>query len=281
MSNQRKANSDAMTAGAMASAGIADVARSVGSNAPELTGQLSEQIAVGSGFARIAGFQRLVLTTIALYSAVAGGLYWLNINDPQTSGFLGLLVVLGGVGVTLGIGLTLWFQLPQYASLKFRVRLWLVEEDLSDRQRAGCGVLGHPLADVLLIAPFYLIGVLAALPFWILGMVLEVLRTVFVPGAHYRGDQGKYYERARKQYAVQWKKYGQAQADQWLRYAYNGLLSEPGTYIPWELWGNGKYKTLLAPMIERHGPVDKYCSGTPGQPKGTVSKTIPSKYSAI
>lgn len=271
----------AIVAGAVSAACIASAVSSLGDRAPEVTGQLSARILQGNGFTKIANYQRLVFITVFLYAAVIGGLYWLKVNNPQLSGFLGIMVMIGGVGVSLGIGFTFWFQLPQYASLKLRARWWPVEERMRERQRAGCVVLGSPLADVVFTTPFYLIGIAIALPFWVLGMIFEILRTMFVPNAHYRGDEGKYFDKVRKQYAVQWRKYGERHAHEWLRQAYSGLLSEPGTIIPWNAWSNGKHNALLAPMIERHGPIKKYCKGSPGQPKGTISKSIPAKYSAI
>lgn len=281
MNRKRNAARDTAAVGAVTAASVAHFASSLGDSAPDVNDKLSAKVVPGNGFAKIANYQSLVFTTVFLYAAVIGGLYWLNLHNQQLSGFFGLMVLIGGVGVSLGIGFTLWFQLPQYASLKLRARWWPVEENMRERQRAGCGVLGNPLADAIFTTPFYLAGIAFALPFWILGMVFEILRAMFVPGAHYRGDQGKYYDKVRKEYAVQWSKYGEYDANKWLREAYGGLLSEPGTIIPWELWANRKYRALLAPMIERHGPVNKYCKGLPGKPKGTVSKTIPSKYSAI
>jgi len=176
-----------------------------------------------------------------------------------------------------------------YVPVRLRARVYSVTEpDI----RAGSQLTAHPLTELFLVIPFKVLALILVAPFWIIGSVFEVLRIVlfglFSKHISYRGDQGKYYNRVRKQYARVYETQGVVAAKEYLRMAYSGLLTPIGTEIPKESFANDGYKVWLAPMIKRHGPVDKYVKGPAGAPKEVLrsmsnqgTAKVNPKYDAI
>ena len=260
----KEASQDLTTAGVVSSVALTDIARSMGSNTPKYAAGLGAKLSAGSGFDQIRSFHGLLMACTAIYGGVFYGLSFLE--GSSWGLVLGMLFLIVGSVVAFGTALALLLQFGRYGSLRMRCRLWPVETPIPN---AGYSVTGHPLTDTLFVTPFKVAMFLLMTPFLLLGMVGEVIRFVLLNMAgkkniSYRGDQGKYYEKVRKEYAKRYHQSGIGAANEYLRIAYCGLLTPIGSEIPSSKWDNGKYKEWLAPMINRHGPITKYCTGQPG-----------------
>jgi len=260
----REASDNFAATGFVASAAMTEIGRSLGSNTPEYTASLSEKLAAGPGFDQMRSYHALLLSVAAVYGAAFYGLYLLE--GTSLGSIFGLIFTIVGSVVAFGTAIALAFQFGPYSSLKFRTRFFPVDKP---DPNAGRSWTGSVLGDLFLVTPFKLLVFLLLAPFLLLGMATEILRFILLSMANkkhisYRGDQGKYYDRVRKEYADHYHQNGVAAANEYLRIAYSGLLTPIGTLIPSNEWHHGKYKNWLAPMIERHGPVDKYCTGKAG-----------------
>ena len=257
-------NSTMATAGFTASAAMTDIGRSLGNESPEHAAQLGAKLTSGSGFQQIRKYHGLILASAIFFGGAIYGLSFLEGSSWGT--VLGLIFMIVGSAAALGVAMALAIQFGPYSSLRMRCRFWPVEEP---NVSAGASPTGVLLLDILLVTPFKLAAFLIIAPFLVLGMVWEIIRVFFLNLAgkkhvSYRGDEGKYYEKVRKEYAKHYHKAGVAAANEYLRMAYSGLLTPIGVMIPENEWNGGQHETWLAPMIERHGPVTKYCTGTPG-----------------
>lgn len=254
---------DALLAGVTASSGMTDIGRTLGKSTPEHVGEMAAKLQEGNGWDQVRNAHGLIFGT-AFVAAIVGGLIYAFDGTP-TAGILALLFLIVGGFALFGVGMGIALQMTAYVPIRFRARLFPpVEPNIN----AGTMLTGHPLTELIFIIPFKVAALLIALPFWMIGSVLEVLRVVGLnligKKASYRGDQGKYYDAVRKQYAAVYHDQGEAAAKEYLRLAYSGLLTPIGVEIPADQWFGDDYKQWLAPMIERHGPVDKFCTGNPG-----------------
>ena len=284
----KEISDDFTTAGAVSSFAMTDIAHSLGSKTPQFAGGLSARLSKGTGFDQIRSYHGLLLSSAVFYG---GAIYGLSFLEGQSWGLvLGTLFLIVGSVVGFGLGLALLLQLDRYSALRMRCRLWGVDEP---NPNAGRSSTGHPLTDLLLVTPFKLAWFAIMAPFFALSMIMEIIRVTLLnlvgkKHVSYRGDQGKYYERVRKEYAKYFDQKGVEAANEYLRIAYSGLLSPIGTEIPKAEWQFGRHEQWLAKMIERHGPVTKYCSGKPGSviakpadTRPTADAKVPDKYSAL
>ncbi|ABM21127.1 hypothetical protein [Marinobacter nauticus] len=284
MANQRnrEAGQDATTAGAFASAAMTDIGRTLGNNVPEHAAKIGAKLNTGSGFDQVRNYHALIGSAFIFF---VGGWYGIHALPKDWGGIFMLVFALAGSAIAFGIAVSLAFQFHRYSAVRLRARLWPVTKpDVN----AGTTVTGNVLTDAIFVAPIKLALFAILIPLWTIGAALEVLRVISLSAkgnkhVAYRGDEGKYYDRVRKEYAKRYSANGEGAALEYLRLAYSGLLTPIGEEIPPKGWSNGGYKQWLAPMIERHGPVNQYCAGRPGTATTEVDSggKLPEKYSAI
>lgn len=278
----RETGQDSATAGAFASAAMTDIGRTIGTNVPDHATKLGGKLTSGTGLDQVRNYHALIVAALIFF---VGGWYIITALPQDWGGIFMLVFMLAGSAVGFGVALSLAFQFHAYSAIRLRCRLWPVAKpDIN----AGSTIAGNVLADALLVAPVKLAFFAVLIPLWTIGSALEILRVIARSAAGkrnvaYRGDQGKYYDRVRREYAKRYAAEGENAAMEYLRLAYSGLLTPIGHEIPKNLWVNGGYKKWLAPMIERHGPVNQYCTGKPGNVAPNVDSggKLPEKYSAI
>ncbi|ONF42490.1 hypothetical protein BTO32_14850 [Marinobacter lutaoensis] len=261
---QAYASNDSLAAGLTASSSMTDIGRTLGRTAPDSSVRLAAMLERGNGWDQVRNTHNMLMGFLFVCALIAGVIY--TFKDSSVAGIFGLILVIAGPFFLFAVGFATAMQMTSYVPIRFRARCIPVDEP---NIHAGQMLTGHPMTELLFVIPVKVIALLIMLPFWMLGSCLEVLRVIGLnligKKASYRGDQGKYYDKVRRQYAKVYHEKGVAAAMEYLRLAYSGLLTPIGVEIPRDQWFGEGYKRWLSPMIERHGPVDMYCTGEPGQ----------------
>lgn len=258
MTSPRETAKNTAVTGAVASGAITSITSAVSKNVPNQAAKLGQKLMEGSGFDQLRSYHSLIISAILFF---AGGGYLITLLPRDWAGLIMLLFVIVGCAVGFGVTLSLAFQFHRYSAIKLRCRIYPVDKpDIN----AGQSLTGNVLTDAIFVAPVKLALFALIFPFWVLTTMGEVIRVIGMiasgkPYASFRGDQGKYYDRVREEYAKRFSTAGEFAAIDYLRIAYSGLLSPVGQEIPRKPWHNGAYKEWLSPMIERHGPIDLYC----------------------
>lgn len=295
MTNKKHTAQDSANAGLLASGMLTSVVSSMGERIPERVQDTRQLFAGAPGLYHIKQFHSLLIAGLVFF----GGGMWLIHTFRDTALVKGGMIafVIVGCFTALGYSFSVIINSYTYTAMRLKCRLYPVGKP---SPTYGLSETGHPLGDILLILPFRLALVGLMLPFLFLGMVYEVLRVVLgnligKKNISYRGDAGKYYDKVRKHYARVYHDSGVAEANEYLRLAFSGMITPLGKEIPSSEWSSAqKRNALLATFIRRHGPIEKYCTGQPGQENGhsgqqfyDLSKDarthnkVPDKYSAI
>lgn len=256
---------DSARAGMVATGVVGSLTSGFGANVPNHVANYASGFAGTKGFDWSAKFHGFIIAGLLFFVGVP----LLIDHFGQEHKWVATLALPGIIVWCVGAfaySIAFIFASSTYLAMKLKCRLYPVDEP---NHTYGLSVTGNPLVDAIFITPFRLALYLIMLPFILVGSVLEVLRVILLNLAgkdhvSYRGDQGKYYEKVRKHYAKVYHQSGVAAAKDYLRMAYSGMLTPLGEEIPPSMWTNAHIEQWLAPMIHRHGPIDKYCHGAPG-----------------
>ncbi len=261
---------DSARAGMVATGVVGSLTSGFGANAPNHVANYASGFAGTTGFDWSSKFHGFIIAGLLFFVGGPMLIYHFGQEHQWVAALSIPGVIVWSVGA-FAYSIALVFSSFTYLAMKLKCRLYPVDEP---NHTYGLSVTGNPLVDAIFITPFRLALYLIMLPFILVGSVLEVLRVILLNLAgkdhvSYRGDQGKYYEKVRKHYAKVYHQSGVTAAKDYLRMAYSGMLTPLGEEIPRSMWTNAHIEQWLAPMIHRHGPIDKYCHGAPGNAVNT------------
>ena len=256
---------DSAQAGMAATGVVGSLTSGFGANVPSHVANYAAGFSGTKGFDWPGHFYGFIIAGLIFFVGAPMLIYHFGQDHKWVAALSIPGVIIWSVG-GFAYSIALVFSLFTYLAMKLKLRLYPVDEP---NPTYGLSVTGNPLMDAIFITPFRLALFVIMIPFLLIGSVLEMARVIGLTFAgkeyaSYRGDQGKYYEKVRKHYAKVYSSAGVVAAKDYLRMAYSGMLTPLGEEIPRSMWTNAHIEQWLAPMIERHGPIDKYCHGAPG-----------------
>lgn len=259
MSRQQHNAYNSAQNGVAAAGMVTSLASVAGKNVPSHVQNYASGFADTTGFGWPARFYGMLFAGALFFIGLPYLIYYFG-QDHQWVAALAIPGVLVWSSGAFAFSIAVVFSLSTYTAMKLKCRLYLVDDP---DPTYGLSVTGNPLMDAIFITPFRLALLLLMIPFLIVGSIFEILRVIALNIAgkkniSYRGDQGKYYDKVRRHYAQVYSSSGAVAAKEYLRMAYSGMLTPLGKEIPSSLWTYAHIQDWLAPMIQRHGPIDKY-----------------------